>query len=294
MRMEMPDRAADIVDAPVKIPYSFVDAQGTSYTVLVHIARPALSRQYERVASASTWLGPNKVNHQDAECLYMIIAAMRDLTTNGLDFLQEGEIGDTDDDGMPEILDAWGNPIAFLRWPAGFVVHPGKNLEWGVDGLDDDANGTVDDFAEAGWWGTDDIPNYSNLQQIRLDPNDLSRVAADVRDPFDPMRVDNRASVSMFTQPSTSTSQYYFNFFMYPLVFSAGPDELLDIVRFDFDPNNPSTLVSFDFYRTGTNPNGGWMNDPYSVMPTSKRRLGEPFIDSVGYKDNITNHNLGD
>lgn len=290
MRMEMPDRAADVTDLPVRIPYTFTDTVGTA-SVRLYLSQPALSRQYARIAAASTWLDPQKVNHQDAECLYLIIAAMRDLNTNGLDFLHDGEIGDTDGDGMPEILDAWGNPIAFIRWPAGFVVYPGKDQQWGIAGVDDDGNTAVDDFAEAGWFDSDDIPNYSNLQRIQLDPSDPTRVASEVRDPFDPMRVDSRPSVDMF---NASDAQYYFNYFIYPLVFSAGPDQLLDIVRFDFDPNDPSALVAFNFYRTGTNPHGGWMNDPYSVLPTSKRRLGEPFIDSVGYKDNITNHNLGD
>jgi hypothetical protein len=61
----------------------------------------------------------------------MIIASIRDLGTNGLDFLREDEIGDLDGDGMPEILDAWGRPIAFLRWPAGFVAHPGNDFHLG-------------------------------------------------------------------------------------------------------------------------------------------------------------------
>jgi prepilin-type N-terminal cleavage/methylation domain-containing protein len=288
MRLEMPDRKLDVTDPPVSYP---VNVGGQ--TAYVMIARPAVAREYFRRSSAATATWDD--THQDSECLYMIVSAMRDLASNGLDFLHEGEIGDTDGDGMPEILDAWGKPIAFIRWPAGFLVHPGKDLEWGVSGVDDDANTNTDDFSEAGWPSTDDIPNYSNLQRIQLDANDPSKVAGDVRDPFDPLRVDSRPSVSMFSTPSTSTSQYYFNYLMYPLVFSSGPDEALDIVRSDFDPNTtPPVNVAFNFYRSGSNPNGSVINDPYSVMPTSKRRLGEPFLDSDGYKDNITNHNLGD
>lgn len=284
MRMELPDRKQDVSDGPVSYAVSF-----NGQTAYVTIARPAVAREYFRKANATaSW----SEMYQDSECLYLIIASMRDLSSNGLDFLHEGEIGDLDGDQMPEILDAWKKPIAFIRWPAGFFVHPGKDEEWGGNGIDDDVNSTVDDFSEAGWTGSDDIPSYTNLQRILLDANDPSRVAVEVRDPFDPLRVDSRASVPMFSKPSVS--QYYFNFLMYPLVFSSGPDEALDIVRFDFDPLNPSVQVSFNFYRTGSNPHGGVINDPYSIMPSSKRRLGEPFIDSVGYKDNITNHNLGD
>ena len=34
--------------------------------------------------------------HQHAECLYLILASMRDGNTTGLDFFSEGEIGDAE------------------------------------------------------------------------------------------------------------------------------------------------------------------------------------------------------
>ena len=37
-----------------------------------------------------------------------------------LAYFSEREIGDRDNDGIPEILDAWGNPIKFIRWAPGF------------------------------------------------------------------------------------------------------------------------------------------------------------------------------
>jgi hypothetical protein len=72
----------------------------------------------------------------------------------------------------------------------------------------------------------------------------------------------------------------------------------LDIVRYDFDPATPDEAIPFDYYRSGTNPfavppNTVLRNDPYSIMPNSRRRLGEPFLESYGYADNIHNHALG-
>lgn len=29
-------------------------------------------------------------------------------------------VGDTDNDGLKEILDGWGNPLGFIRWPVGY------------------------------------------------------------------------------------------------------------------------------------------------------------------------------
>ncbi|HTN74189.1 MAG TPA: hypothetical protein VL096_03045, partial [Pirellulaceae bacterium] len=109
MRMELPDRKSDIFSSTKTLPNV-----------------PSLCLAYQRRASAlcgatvadnSAWT----VQYEGAECLYLIISAMRDGDTNGLDYFSSREIGDVDGDQMPEILDAWGTPISFLRWAPGFV-----------------------------------------------------------------------------------------------------------------------------------------------------------------------------
>jgi len=102
-RMEMPDRMSDVSSGPVIL----VSANGGS--------APSLWKQYNRRAAA-TWDSPN----ENAECLYLILAAMRDGDKSALDFFSPSEIGDVDNDGMNEILDSFGQPITFLRWPAGY------------------------------------------------------------------------------------------------------------------------------------------------------------------------------
>ena len=98
VRMELPDRISDL-NLPA----------GNLATT------PALWLNYRRRA-LSSWT----TAHEQAECLYLILSAFRDGDTTGLDFFTEGEIGDVDDDGMPEILDPWGTPIYFLRWAPGY------------------------------------------------------------------------------------------------------------------------------------------------------------------------------
>lgn len=100
MRMEMPDRISDVKNGPA-----------------VLRERPSLNAAYNRRkdANGGTW----SPQYQGAECLYMIVALTRDGTRNGLEFFSENEIGDKDNDGMPEIHDGWGNPIEFLRWAPG-------------------------------------------------------------------------------------------------------------------------------------------------------------------------------
>ena len=107
MRMEIPERKSDVEDNPVVI-----------------AARPALSSAYHRAvlarANGGNYAGWTEAN-QGSECLYMILSRIQDGNTNGLEFVKETEIGDVDNDGMPEILDGWRKPIAFLRWAPGFI-----------------------------------------------------------------------------------------------------------------------------------------------------------------------------
>lgn len=250
MRLELPDCKSDVIDNPVLL------------TGNVTITRPAISQQYLRIASAAgSWTNLAHVDpYEDSECLYMILASMHDSSSNALDFFQEGEITDLDNNGMPEISDAWGKPLAFLRWPAGFLEHPGADSTFNT---------------------ADDIPSYTILQ--RADP-------VGSPDPYDPLKVDPRftgSAVPIGSGPAT----YQFNFAIFPLVCSAGPDGAFDIVRWDYDPNdvNKSAKPS-NYYRGSTDPTTQPKNDPYTVLPTCKRRLGEPFLTSQGYIDNITNH----
>ncbi|PQO38163.1 type II secretion system protein [Blastopirellula marina] len=122
MRMEMPDRKED---------FAYTNSGGS----LVLASRvslsqdPALYNRYKRqiikqtgAADFNAALGSWSGAHASSECLYMILGSIQDGETNGLDYFKPSEIGDTDGDGMLEILDAWGKPIYFLRWPYGFPI----------------------------------------------------------------------------------------------------------------------------------------------------------------------------
>ena len=84
---------------------------------------PALSRAYySRVlAATNNSVGLWTPDLESAECLYLILSQMRDAESSALEFFSENEIGDTDGDGMNEILDGWGRPIFWQRWLPGFV-----------------------------------------------------------------------------------------------------------------------------------------------------------------------------
>lgn len=140
MRMELPERIADVRQPAVYL-------KTTSGTPL----QPALWRAYRKKAEALTGASftnwPNMAEntggadistkwtdeYSNAECLYLILSTIRDGETNGLDFFTNSEVGDTDGDGMPEILDGWRRPIRFLRWAPGFTTAAGAptNMQTG-------------------------------------------------------------------------------------------------------------------------------------------------------------------
>lgn len=86
-------------------------------------APPSLVGAYRaRVTSGAT------NEFQSAECLYLILATSYSAGTPAIDAIPTSNIGDIDGDGMFEILDGWGYPIGFIRWPVGY----------------DDPNGVID------------------------------------------------------------------------------------------------------------------------------------------------------
>jgi prepilin-type N-terminal cleavage/methylation domain-containing protein len=69
---------------------------------------------------------PPTAQYSGAECLFMIImqggvAACLDCAE-----LSSTDIGDKDGDRAPEFLDAWGNPIGFILWPAAVELPAGS------------------------------------------------------------------------------------------------------------------------------------------------------------------------
>jgi prepilin-type N-terminal cleavage/methylation domain-containing protein len=196
MRMELPDRVSDVNDGAMPV------LELPDGTDVLLMSAPSLWTGYVRRASmVTTWTS----EHQQAECLYMIVASMQDGTRNGLDFFRDNELGDKDGDGMPEIWDAWGNPIRFLRWAPGFP---------------------------------------SPIQAVDVQP-----------DPFDPLKLDprwknNNANDRHFpsdqspTYPDPASGSYDATLDdpvqLFPLVFSAGPDGLYNVVLDNYDPGSVS------------------------------------------------------
>ena len=129
MRMEMPDNYVDLAYTPTGLTLQlsngamlFQSSPGREYNMLrsyFQVGRPIL----ETDAAATLIANPTQrwtTTYQASECLYAIVAHSTSGGGSALEGFVASEIGDVDGDGFPEFIDAWGEPIGWIRWPAAY------------------------------------------------------------------------------------------------------------------------------------------------------------------------------
>ena len=139
MRCELPDHWSDIVvqssglaNNPVGYP------NGTAAAGRPCLTPPSLLQAYFRKFNAITTANHSagrtptgtpawssnanspSTSYEGAECLYLICTTGISDEMDAQEQFRPNEVGDFDGDGALEFLDAWGHPIAFLRWAPGF------------------------------------------------------------------------------------------------------------------------------------------------------------------------------
>jgi len=146
-RMEIPDRLSDITTAPSAMYAAtnkvLIDGNGnvintrddksqrqvldvTWYSKFANFLSGSdnvpsrLAAYRNRMPVGLTLNSPQALSNQGAECLYLIMATSFVGGTPALEAIPPSNIGDTDNDGLREILDGWGNPLGFIRWPIGY------------------------------------------------------------------------------------------------------------------------------------------------------------------------------
>ncbi len=157
MRMEMPDRITDLLYEPsqytvvyrtpanillaTKIQRALPHGFGLVYDALrsqvpiLKMRKPLIWNSTFDLEPLETYSGTagtgvgrfttdTDVNWQNAvqspELLYLFIATSQYGGSSALEFFRPSEVGDTDGDGLLEFIDAWGRPISWIRWPAGY------------------------------------------------------------------------------------------------------------------------------------------------------------------------------
>lgn len=286
MRMEMPDRISDLAPGggnPVYHNYKDIRSlnlpplRSSLFSTYKRRVTQVLPGQWQNrildydtpnlAANTGAGVGMWTPQYEGSECLYMILAAIQDGDSNGLDFFHENEIGDTDADGMPEILDGWGQPIDFIRWAPGFVGPAVSTIQFG--------DGQLKVNGDAGQGNGD---------------------------PFDPLKVDPRWNDKTGTDTSIINPTANDPFALFPLVYSMGPDGTGGIARHGKIRNDDSKR----FVGRGGKPNKNHFcvarhtsppNDPYHHhgaldAVTNKTYPQGYIVDPSAFVDNISNHML--
>lgn len=181
IRMEMPDHPDDIKWTRARtnaISGVGTDPDSVIRTVLnaargeiKSIAPSALSTRAIRLLRRLSVLEGNfyrpidgwEVNNANAELLFAIVEDAIADGESAIEAFGAAEIGDTDGDGLKEFLDAWGNPIGWIRWPSGspevLFSHPDpldpRLIQNGRLALADEP---YDRFASDPGWGTSFAP----------------------------------------------------------------------------------------------------------------------------------------
>jgi hypothetical protein len=174
------------------------------------------------------------------------------------------DIGDVDEDGLPEFLDGWGNPIQFLRWAPGFIAK--SSLMSGDSDADHDP---FDPFRRSS-------PNVLNPLDTSYPPVMQSYIKA-LRGQNSPMTPSDPLVPSV----------RWVGFRLVPLIFSGGPDGSTDLMVAPDDPDESDEVIISD-------PATGALN-PYLVNTEDTFATGGPSIGFFGdtednFTDNITNH----
>jgi type II secretory pathway pseudopilin PulG len=208
----------------------------------------------------------------NSELLYLTI---EDSTLNGssaIELFGRTEIGDTDNDGFLEFLDAYRQPIQWVRWPTGFP----ETIRFHPDLLDPSFN--VDGFAA----------------NVMGDP------------------IDSRRSDPGYRLREQQTKIYKPSAIAFPLVVSPGPDKFFGLrfelekglvadTRYKLRPNSSSVTdvqlpVPYDDRQNNLPPRPEDLpiarlitTDPWFPRTDRTLRLGA-IINAKFYEDDITNY----
>jgi len=76
-----------------------------------------------RIRAQQNWQIRHRVETESAKLLYFCLVVADSFGAGSVDAdrFTELEVADTDADGLPEFVDAWGNPLRFYRWPTRLI-----------------------------------------------------------------------------------------------------------------------------------------------------------------------------
>src|SRR5262249_50240188 len=116
--------------------------------------RPAAKRRYmatyQKTLAGKT--GTGNWQRESSACLLMALSAAKGgAQPLGVSQMESGVFHDTDNDGLKEICDAWGTPMAFFRFPTGNAELEATAPKAGTSLDQMDSKGTL---LNASWYGS--------------------------------------------------------------------------------------------------------------------------------------------
>jgi prepilin-type N-terminal cleavage/methylation domain-containing protein len=306
MRMEMPDRWSDVLTPPAS-PFNRPAAD--------RVQPPSAFIAYQAKWAAVTGDSPTgpyeyaydttKDEYQSAECLYMIVMGTLAQEGDSRDAFKATDVGDVDQDGFPEFIDAWGQPIRFLRWAPGLtsgtqvrgITRPSVNSVAGqtvtvtFDGtqfsttpgsyvggvlavvdpatkhMNGERMGQIVGYQHTGAGGSAIFTCTTPSGEPEPFGGNPPQTSDDVAI-LNPDPFDSRGIYPSYAYTETETP----NFGLIPLIYSAGKDRLYGITS--------ETTPRTEYMTLKLNP---------CYVHASGFMIGEP---SDGYLDNITSHQV--
>jgi prepilin-type N-terminal cleavage/methylation domain-containing protein len=178
-------------------------------------------------SEVADWMGPDSgeqppvvVNRATEPAEVLLFLLTRSAATFQIDAesLNPDHIRDTDGNGKPELLDAWGNPVRWYRWPTR-LVRPGG---W-PNGAPTAPAISPDDLARARVL----MPAVPGPQTGQLGTGALDDPLNN--DPDDGQRVADPARQTCVAPPDFEDAFHTMRTWCMPLIVSAGPDGLLGL-----------------------------------------------------------------
>jgi type II secretory pathway pseudopilin PulG len=230
-------------------------------------------------------------NTESAACLYQILTQMAvyDTEQPSTTDLKGVEVADTDGDGLMEVVDAWGQPLRFYRWPTRLVraASPATtgqsigasqyaiqiNPQWTVTFTGMTPNETTTVSAQS-LISSITVPPASTLTLLQEQTTAIVKDLA--KDPDDPSGLIQSAMTQTSPPPLFTPTAFETNFhtpdtYFTPLILSAGPN--------DTGPDAPL----LGLYEPWDTTNFGYLAQP--VLTNATNRSVETAV--FGY---ITNH----
>jgi hypothetical protein len=179
MRLEMPDRWNEVTGDPACLPLAS-DRGGAILYARQETWRRAYTQAVLRAGQAAVG------SHESSECLYLVATVGR---PEARAQFAEHEVGDIDRDGLKEFHDAWGNPIRWCRWPAGWTLRVADEREEPSTDRGQDGIGPYPLIFSAGPDGIYDVTQGVEYDPVSGDPLTY-RYGLDVSGNLNPWQYD--------------------------------------------------------------------------------------------------------